>query len=425
MKKLLCGLVLFFAAFPLFAQFLDTWEVYELAIKTTEVDQRSGEYARLAGGSGRNLLVVNTEENYAVLIGLESMKPQAMQAQVETVRFPAAGSRQGLMESAAAERNIFSLRLETVGFGEALLLGTETISRKAGKAGQVSEKRSVSLRGVGIDYDPADDLDPEYEYNVNSARYNQSVSDRMNRSVDPLQPLYEYVAGKTGLNSDLAEVDDLIGWAFDAVERLEGPPNGDTLPVPAGTLAGTKWLLTAWSDSSSDPSQFTITADFDASQIGGTSAVNYYGGPYTVSAEGRFSTGDLRSTLMGGSEEAMRAESLYFELLRQARMYAVTETTLTLKDGNNQDILIFQSKENKPNPDRAVLNITGTVVWKPLEGGFFAIDADDGKGYDPINLPREYRTNGTRVRITAVERKDMASIHMYGTIIQIRTISGM
>lgn len=39
MKKLLCGLVLFFAAFPLFAQFPDIWEVYELAFKTMEVDQ--------------------------------------------------------------------------------------------------------------------------------------------------------------------------------------------------------------------------------------------------------------------------------------------------------------------------------------------------------------------------------------------------
>lgn len=160
----------------------------------------------------------------------------------------------------------------------------------------------------------------------------------------------------------------LIGWAFDAVERLKGPPNGDTVPVPAGTLAGARRILTAWSDSSSDPSQFTITADFDASQIGGTSAVNYYGGPYKASAEGHFTTADLRSTLMGGSEEAMRAESLYFELLRQARVYAATETTLTLKDGNNQDILVFRSKENKPNADRSVLNITGTVVWKPLEG---------------------------------------------------------
>jgi heat shock protein HslJ len=47
---------------------------------------------------------------------------------------------------------------------------------------------------------------------------------------------------------------------------------------------------------------------------------------------------------MGGSEEAMRAETLYFDFLRQARKYAATQTTLTLKDGSNQDILIFNAR---------------------------------------------------------------------------------
>jgi heat shock protein HslJ len=118
--------------------------------------------------------------------------------------------------------------------------------------------------------------------------------------------------------------------------------NGDG--ASGGTLAGTKWRLTAWSASSSDPSQFTITADFSGSQISGTSAVNSYGGSYTATADGRFSVGDLQSTLMGGSEEAMRAETLYFDFLRQARKYAATQTTLTLKDGSNQDILIFNAR---------------------------------------------------------------------------------
>ena len=31
--------------------------------------------------------------------------------------------------------------------------------------------------------------------------------------------------------------------------------------------------------------------------------------------------------------------------------------------------------------------LQGTVVHKYLEGGFFAIEGDDGRIYDPINLP--------------------------------------
>ncbi len=111
-----------------------------------------------------------------------------------------------------------------------------------------------------------------------------------------------------------------------------------------GSLAGTKWRVTGWSASSSDPSQFTITADFSESQISGTSAVNSYSGPCTATADGAFSVGALQSTEMGGSEEAMRAEALYFDLLGQARTYEATGTTLTLKNGSNQDTLVFSAR---------------------------------------------------------------------------------
>lgn len=184
-----------------------------------------------------------------------------------------------------------------------------------------------------------------------------------------------------------------------------------------GELAGTKWRLVAWSASSLDPARFTITADFSESGIAGTSAVNSYSGTYTATANGAFSVGEIQSTLMGGSDDAMRAESLYFDLLRQARKYVVSGATLTLRNADNQDMLIFQSRDN------AHLAFTGTVKWQAIESGFYAIDADDGKKYEPINLPSQYRFNGMRVRVTAKERADMASINMYGTIIEIISIS--
>lgn len=109
-------------------------------------------------------------------------------------------------------------------------------------------------------------------------------------------------------------------------------------------LAGTKWRLAAWSVSSLDPSRFTITADFGESQVSGTSAVNTYGGPYTATADRHFSVGDIYATEMAGSEDAMRAEALYFDLLRQARRHVVTPTTLTLMNDGHQEILIFHSR---------------------------------------------------------------------------------
>ena len=118
----------------------------------------------------------------------------------------------------------------------------------------------------------------------------------------------------------------------------------ESLVPGEGELVGTEWRLSAWSDSSLDPSQFTITADFNESHISGTSAVNYYSGPYVATASRLFSVGELQMTLMGGSEETIRAESTYFELLGQACKFTVNQTTLTLLDEFNNELLIFSRK---------------------------------------------------------------------------------
>ena len=67
---------------------------------------------------------------------------------------------------------------------------------------------------------------------------------------------------------------------------------------------------------------------------------------------------------------------------------------------------------------------TGTVLWYALEGGFFAIRGDDGKVYDPINLPAAFKRDGVKVRFSAKVRRDMMSIHMVGEIVEIQQISG-
>ena len=67
--------------------------------------------------------------------------------------------------------------------------------------------------------------------------------------------------------------------------------------------------------------------------------------------------------------------------------------------------------------------IQGTVVYKNIEGGFFAIDSDDGSKYDPINLPESFRKDGLKVKVTARRRIDAMSLHMYGAIIEVVNIT--
>ena len=107
------------------------------------------------------------------------------------------------------------------------------------------------------------------------------------------------------------------------------------------SLEGTAWKLTGWSISSQDPNDFTITAQFADGRIGGTSAVNTYGGPYTTGDDGAFSVGDLVSTMMAGPEPDMQAETGYMTLLAAAKRYEVDGETLTLLDAGGNESLIY------------------------------------------------------------------------------------
>lgn len=111
----------------------------------------------------------------------------------------------------------------------------------------------------------------------------------------------------------------------------------------ATSLDGTNWELVSWSASSIDPADFTLTADFEDGRIGGTAAVNSYGGAYETGADGEFSIGPLASTMMAGSGDAGRAERIYFDLLESAASYEVVGDTLTLFDEFGDEALVFET----------------------------------------------------------------------------------
>ena len=43
--------------------------------------------------------------------------------------------------------------------------------------------------------------------------------------------------------------------------------------------------------------------------------------------------------------------------------------------------------------------------------------------YDPINLPEAYQKKGLKVKVNAILRKDIGSIHMVGDVIEIVDIA--
>lgn len=113
----------------------------------------------------------------------------------------------------------------------------------------------------------------------------------------------------------------------------------------SAALDGTSWKLVGWSENTLDPAEFTITADFEDGRIGGTSAVNNYGGPYSTGPGDEFSIGPIASTMMAGTGGAGRAERVYFELLEAAEAFAREGGALTLYDAEGGESLVFELVE--------------------------------------------------------------------------------
>jgi len=70
-----------------------------------------------------------------------------------------------------------------------------------------------------------------------------------------------------------------------------------------------------------------------------------------------------------------------------------------------------------------LFEIVGTVQYKNIEGGFYAIVGDDGKKFNPINLPKSFRKDGLKVKVTARLKTETVSFRMYGAMIEIVNIT--
>ncbi len=63
----------------------------------------------------------------------------------------------------------------------------------------------------------------------------------------------------------------------------------------------------------------------------------------------------------------------------------------------------------------------GTIIYVSVEG-FYGILSDTEERYDPINLPSEFQEEGLRVYVIARRIHNAASTHMWGELIEIRSI---
>lgn len=63
---------------------------------------------------------------------------------------------------------------------------------------------------------------------------------------------------------------------------------------------------------------------------------------------------------------------------------------------------------------KQVVEFTATVVRVPVEGGFYGLRADDGRQYEPRNLPASMRRAGLRVKVRGVVITGAAGFRQWG-----------
>ena len=69
------------------------------------------------------------------------------------------------------------------------------------------------------------------------------------------------------------------------------------------------------------------------------------------------------------------------------------------------------------------IEFTGVIVYQEVSGGFFGIVTDTGARLDPIELPDRFQVDGLAVAGRGVPRPDLDSNRMWGTLIEISSIT--
>jgi hypothetical protein len=79
--------------------------------------------------------------------------------------------------------------------------------------------------------------------------------------------------------------------------------------------------------------------------------------------------------------------------------------------------------EAQPEIDQEAVNmitVRGTIRYKNLEGGFWALDGDDGNKYMTSGLDKALRIDGMVIEVKGVIEEDVVTFQQYGKTLKIK-----
>ncbi|BFT30722.1 hypothetical protein D210916BOD24_18980 [Alteromonas sp. D210916BOD_24] len=101
---------------------------------------------------------------------------------------------------------------------------------------------------------------------------------------------------------------------------------------------------------------------------------------------------------------------------QSAPVQAKDTTHPLAKESENALGVVGKAKEVKH------VKSTGTIIYKELEGGFYAFVSNDGERYTLHGLNEAYQQNGLIVEIEGIVTPDIITFTQFGTVLQVKNI---
>jgi len=74
------------------------------------------------------------------------------------------------------------------------------------------------------------------------------------------------------------------------------------------------------------------------------------------------------------------------------------------------------------NSAKGEVTMNGSIIYKDLEGGFFAFIAENGDRYTLHGLDETYQKNGLIVEVTGTPKPDMITFTQFGTVLVVSEV---
>lgn len=84
-----------------------------------------------------------------------------------------------------------------------------------------------------------------------------------------------------------------------------------------------------------------------------------------------------------------------------------------------QDIVDNADRKIIKKEDTDVITVSGTIRFKSMEGGFFALDGHNGEKFMPHGMDKSLLKDGMVVEVKGVILKDMMTFQQYGEVLKV------